>query len=410
MWVAFATTCVLFGHVALSVAIYNRLHATALRPRVLKVVELPFAAWFLAGPILAWWNWDAIVARNPAPLARLSLLACAGGVYVLFATAAGVAVLARWVHSCLRPLPPLVRSVQCASVAGARESVWRAHRQRLEQQPHVTERDGLRVAQGLLNVPGNESLDLSLTHTVLTYPRLPEALDGLRIAHLSDLHFTGRVPREFFELAIERTNRWQPDMIAVTGDFVDDWRCRAWLPETLGRLQSSSGICFLLGNHDRWSGHAGELRRELERLGLIDVGNRVRTFSVRGVSILIAGNEEPWFQPAPDGVALARATTDESVEFRLLLSHSPDQVSYARAHGFDLMLAGHTHGGQIRFPLIGPVIAPSRYGVRFASGVFQRGTTVLGVTRGLSGEEPIRWNCPPEACLWELRRGGHRDC
>jgi predicted MPP superfamily phosphohydrolase len=88
---------------------------------------------------------------------------------------------------------------------------------------------------------------------------------------------------------------------------------------------------------------------------------------------------------------------------RILLAHSPDQLSWARRNDIDLMLAGHTHGGQIRFPLIGPILAPSRYGVRYAAGTFYLPPVVMHVSRGISGLQPLRFNCPPELTKLVLR-------
>jgi predicted MPP superfamily phosphohydrolase len=85
------------------------------------------------------------------------------------------------------------------------------------------------------------------------------------------------------------------------------------------------------------------------------------------------------------------------------LSHSPDQIHWAREHRFDLMLAGHTHGGQIRIPGLGTVIAPSKYGAKYASGAFYVPPTVLHVSRGVAGLTPVRWNCPPEIAKLVLR-------
>ena len=92
--------------------------------------------------------------------------------------------------------------------------------------------------------------------------------------------------------------------------------------------------------------------------------------------------------------------------FRLLLSHTPDQIQRARADQIDLMLAGHNHGGQVRFPLFGPVYSPSVYGCRYASGVFWEAPTLLHVSRGLGGRHPLRINCRPEVTRIVLRSGG----
>ena len=90
---------------------------------------------------------------------------------------------------------------------------------------------------------------------------------------------------------------------------------------------------------------------------------------------------------------------------RILLSHSPDQIQWARARDFDLMLAGHTHGGQIQLPVIGPLIGQSRYGVRYCCGVFHVPPTLLHVSRGLSGVQNLRINCRPELTKLVLKCG-----
>jgi hypothetical protein len=123
---------------------------------------------------------------------------------------------------------------------------------------------------------------------------------------------------------------------------------------------------------------------------------------MRDVPVLLAGNECPWFPPAPPWVPC----TDADRPFSILLSHSPDQLPWARRCGVDLMLAGHTHGGQIRLPVVGPIICPSRYGVRYASGLFAEPPTLLHVSRGLAGVQPLRWGCPPELTLLELQPNG----
>lgn len=83
-------------------------------------------------------------------------------------------------------------------------------------------------------------------------------------------------------------------------------------------------------------------------------------------------------------------------EFRVLLSHTPDNIGWARTRDVDLMLSGHNHGGQVVLPLFGPVYSPSLFGSRFAGGTYWRPPTLLHVSRGLSGRHPLRWNCRPE--------------
>ena len=113
--------------------------------------------------------------------------------------------------------------------------------------------------------------------------------------------------------------------------------------------------------------------------------------------LILCGDETPWMGTHPD---LSPAPAGA---FRILLSHTPDNISWARRHDIDLMLSGHTHGGQIRLPILGPVYSPSRFDCRFASGVFWLDPTLLYVSRGLSGKEPIRYNCLPEVTKLVLK-------
>jgi predicted MPP superfamily phosphohydrolase len=95
--------------------------------------------------------------------------------------------------------------------------------------------------------------------------------------------------------------------------------------------------------------------------------------------------------------------SESEFDFLLLVSHTPDNFHWAVREGYDLVLSGHTHGGQVRLPLIGPVFAPSLHGTRYASGTFARGSTMLHVSRGVSGIHPLRWFCRPEISLLTLR-------
>jgi predicted MPP superfamily phosphohydrolase len=93
------------------------------------------------------------------------------------------------------------------------------------------------------------------------------------------------------------------------------------------------------------------------------------------------------------------------LNFRILLAHTPDHLPWAKSHTFDLMLAGHNHGGQIRLPWLGALISPSWYGWRYAGGLYHEPPTLLHVSRGIAAKHPIRLNCPPELALLVLRCG-----
>ncbi len=251
-------------------------------------------------------------------------------------------------------------------------------------------------------LPGNEIFHVEVNEKVFALPRLPERLEGLSIAHLTDFHFSGRITRDYFQALVDRTNTLAPDMVAITGDIVDTAACVDWIPETLGRLVAPCGVYYVLGNHDCRVDRA-RLRDTLNRSGLIDLGARWRRVEIAGETVVLAGNELPWIKPAADMTTCDDAR-DKQRALRILLSHSPDQIQWARRRNFDLMLAGHTHGGQIQFPLLGPLLVPSLFSTRYAAGTFYQAPTLMHVSRGVSALTPVRYLCRPEIALLKLTR------
>ena len=142
---------------------------------------------------------------------------------------------------------------------------------------------------------------------------------------------------------------------------------------------------------------------------MIDLGSRFKRLEVSGAEIILAGKELPWFSP-PANMEQCPPRSADTGQLRILLSHSPDQFGWARRWDFDLVLAGHTHGGQICLPVIGPMVCPSWYGVHYASGTFYRHPTLMHVSRGVSGETPIRLNCRPELSRLVLQAAQARRC
>lgn len=268
----------------------------------------------------------------------------------------------------------------------------------------IQDRLGFRPAgdgpyKALTRLPKNEVFQIDVTEKELAVPGLPSEWDGLSIVQLSDVHFSGAITREYFEEVTNLAAELKPDMFVFTGDLVDNQELTSWLPSTFGRLNARLGRFFVLGNHD-WYLQPELTRQAFHDIGWTSVAGECVTLEYEGRKLAIGGSEKPWMGENPD--------FEEAPEeaFRLLLSHTPDNIAWAKENDVDLMLAGHNHGGQISFPGVGPILAPSKYGCRYAAGQFVEGSTVLHVSRGISGLQPVRFGCPPELTKLTLRSHG----
>lgn len=247
----------------------------------------------------------------------------------------------------------------------------------------------------LVRLPGNESFRLHLREWEVGLPHLPESFDGLEIVQLTDLHLAPCFDRKFFEAVVESCQGWHADLVVVTGDLIEDDSVVEWIEPLLCRLEARLGKFAILGNHDR-DHHPDRIVAELSRAGFETRDGEWTTIERDGATLALGLTSEPWGRP------LARHTMPLA-DFRILLSHSPDQFYAAVERGIDLVLSGHNHGGQIRFPLIGPVFMPSRYSRRFDRGFFRRGKTLMYVSEGVAGKHPYRYGCPPEVTRFVLR-------
>jgi uncharacterized protein len=216
---------------------------------------------------------------------------------------------------------------------------------------------------------------------------------------------TGRVGKAYFREVVRTSNELQPDLVALTGDLVESAARLDWIPDTFGQLQSRHGVYFLLGNHDLLTHDVARLRQTLVQSGLVDLGGRQRQIEIKGETALLAGSERPWIDNRPAALSCA----DGATPLRIVLAHTPDQLGWARRQNADLILAGHTHGGQIRIPPLGAIFSPSLWGVKHVAGIYYAPPTILHVSRGVSGDTPVRWRCPPELTHITLRTAKRGD-
>jgi hypothetical protein len=231
-------------------------------------------------------------------------------------------------------------------------------------------------------------------------PGLDPAHEGLRVAQLSDLHVGPRTPAALVRAAIDEVNRFEPDLVALTGDFLSFGRREVeTMRQVLGGLAAPTFA--VLGNHDHWVDPRGA-RDSLLALGYEVIDNawtevrlRGAPLAIVGVGDLLTGNAD--VARATRGLP-ARATP-------LVLAHGPSTARPLAARGRPaLCLSGHTHGGQIALPILTPLVVRFLGGERYVRGAYQVGPVHLYVNRGvgMSGLR-MRMNCPAEVTLATLR-------
>lgn len=237
-------------------------------------------------------------------------------------------------------------------------------------------------------------------------PRLPEALDGLRIAHFSDLHLGFHLDAQKLSSIVAALHRLQPELVCFTGDWVDyavSAAEAAAAVQALSQLNAPLGKFAVLGNHDYYAGQPEAIADLLGRCGFRVLRNEAVRLDRNGAAWSIAGVEDQW-AGKPDLQKALRGIPGG--EWTLLLSHCPDFADIALAHDVDLQLSGHSHGGQIRLPGYGPLFTPA-YGSKYVSGLYKLGEGKLQVyvNRGIGvSVYPVRFACRPELTLMTLRR------
>jgi predicted MPP superfamily phosphohydrolase len=251
--------------------------------------------------------------------------------------------------------------------------------------------DVLMVVEGFVLEPER----LTITRQALAHPAVP-AGKTVRLVHLSDLHITG--PRAFYDRLTARVAAERPDLIVITGDLLHApmWGGQRAVAEGLfARLAAIAPLVTILGNHD--------VLPPVTSPQWATLRNTALRRTVAGVPFRIVGWEQPvWFGQPYTPPVFPR----DPRAVNLLLLHSPDNLPDAAAQGaFDLALAGHTHGGQVRLPVWGAVLTASALGKRFEYGRYQLGSLEAFVTRGL-GQNPgipaLRFLCSPEIVVFTL--------
>lgn len=246
--------------------------------------------------------------------------------------------------------------------------------------------------------------ELSIEQHTIHLARLPDAFRGMRIVQISDFHYAEFSEAYFLREMVDRVNRLRPDMVVLTGDFVSTGP----LPVKFAR-QHAAGCAEILskiecplryaiaGNHDAAVG-LRYVMGPLQEQGIPALVNQVVPLERSGQRLWLAGLGSADQGGSHPDRAIPRAGGEPII----VLAHEPDILPKIAQYKVDLMLAGHTHGGQVRLPFLPPLLLPP-LGKNYIEGLFRYGDTQMYVNRGIGTVGlPFRLNCPPEITVLTL--------
>jgi len=234
----------------------------------------------------------------------------------------------------------------------------------------------------------------------------PKELGGLRIALIADLHTGGWfIDENKLRLIVDRSNQLNPDLVVLLGDYVapNSWHSRRVEPEitagVLKDLRAPLGVYAVLGNHDWWYNGA-KVRRAFEQNGIPVLEDEVIEIRWRDKSFWLAGLADLWTRPQQIDETIAKAPPGSTM---IALTHNPD-IFPRLPPNVPLLLAAHTHGGQVSIPLIGTPIVPSRFGSKYTAGHVFENRHHMFVTTGIGTSIlPVRFRVPPEIVVLTVK-------
>ena len=251
-----------------------------------------------------------------------------------------------------------------------------------------------------------EPNNIQVEEVSIKIENLPESFNNTKIAHLTDFHSYEFGKRE--KRVLEILDSIDPDFIFITGDFIDHRTkdissCQEFWSELGNRYQGR--VYSVLGNHEYWIDHidASSIKKLLEESGIVVLSNENEKIFQGDEYIYLLGVDDP--HTGNDDLKKSAINTYENIP-KILLAHSPDIINDLESlerENIDLILAGHTHGGQVVIPFMRPYWTPTKNRGKYASGLFEINEMNLYVNRGIGmAVYPIRFNCPPEITVIEL--------
>lgn len=246
-----------------------------------------------------------------------------------------------------------------------------------------------------------ESRWLKTTHVEISKSDIPDAFIGKKIIFISDIHHGPYFSIQRVEKLVKRINNLKPDIILLGGDYVHrEAEYITPLFDEFKKLEATYGVYGVLGNHDHWE-DATLTRKLMHRNGIQICDNMSYWVSIGNDSIKIGGVGDLW----EDKQNLSKTTSDvKPSDYCILISHSPDYIETMSSDCVDLVVAGHTHGGQVSlFGLWAPIV-PSKYGQKYRYGLKTFEHTQTYITSGVGTiTPPLRFFCRPEIVVFEFK-------
>lgn len=252
------------------------------------------------------------------------------------------------------------------------------------------------------------NINITTTAIEIENKKIPPEFDGFTIAHVSDLH-----NHPWGERLIDKIEREQPNLIAITGDLVDASKTDFDIAlQFIEEVSEIAPIYYVTGNHEAWLEDYSILKTRLEKADVNMMDDQAIVLERGSSGIQILGIQDPDFVARRDGWSnqseIVRTKASEQLDqdyFSIILSHRPEHFEQYVDVGADLVLTGHAHGGQVRIPFLGGVVAPNQgFFPKYTAGVYTEESTSMIVSRGLGNSViPIRVNNTPELVIVRLQ-------
>lgn len=254
-----------------------------------------------------------------------------------------------------------------------------------------------------------DTTQIEIQNTTLSIEELPESLEGFKIAHISDIQGDRYTGRNEIARYIRKVNEQNPDLIIFTGDLISygtDYIKQS--AEEFGKANAKYGTIAVVGDHDYWAG-VEHVRKALNNEGiplLQDENHIIKTDSK--TNILITGVTEVYSKESDPQVVDSLTSSAKDLPLKIFASHQTEDhiIRSTKENNYDLLLAGHTHGGQVRVPFMGMNFSASEQETKYVSGLYREGSLPINVNNGLGFTlAPIRYNTPPNVSVIRLKQG-----